>query len=50
MLSEFGERTATFAFGKTWWENLRNSVKAEGLAKIYSNGRYDVFTRLPLPR
>jgi len=45
VLSEFGERTATFAFGKPWWESLRNSVQGEGFAKFYSNGRYDVFTR-----
>lgn len=50
VLSEFGERTATFALGKPWWESLRNSVQAEGLAKIYSNGRYDVFTQPALPR
>ena len=45
VLSEFGERSVSFAFafGKPWWESLRNSVQREGLAKIYSNGRYDVF-------
>jgi hypothetical protein len=47
VLSEFGERSASFsfAFGKPWWESLRNSVQREGLAKIYSNGRYDVYAR-----
>ena len=45
VLSDFGERTATFAFGKPWWESLRNSVQGEGFAKFYSNGGYDVFTR-----
>jgi hypothetical protein len=49
VLSEFGERTATFAFGKPWWESLRDSVVREGLAKIYSNGRYNVFIRQALP-
>jgi len=49
VLSEFGERSASFAFafGEPWWESLRNSVQREGLAKIYSNGRYDVFTHQP---
>ena len=52
VLSEFGERSANFAFafGKPWWESLRNSVEVEGFAKIYSNGRYDVFTRQAPPR
>ncbi len=49
VLSEFGQRTASFAFGEYWWESLRNSVLHEGLAKIYSNGRYDVFARQALP-
>lgn len=49
VLSEFEERSANFAFafGKPWWESLRNSVQGEGFAKIYSNGGYDVFTRQP---
>jgi len=47
VLSDFGERAATFAFGKPWWESLRDSVQGEGFAKFYSNGRYDVFTRQP---
>jgi hypothetical protein len=47
VLSDIGERTATFAFGKPWWESLRNSVQGEGFAKFYSNGGYDVFTRQP---
>jgi hypothetical protein len=52
VLSEFGERTVSFsfAFGKPWWESLRNSVQDEGFAKIYSNGRYDVFIRQASPR
>jgi hypothetical protein len=52
VLSEFGERTVSFsfAFGKPWWESLRNSVQDEGFAKIYSNGRYDVFIRQAPPR
>lgn len=50
VLSEFGERSVSFsfAFGKPWWESLRNSVQDEGLAKVYSNGRYDVFARQAL--
>ncbi len=48
VLSDIGERTASFAFGKPWWESLRNSVQGEGFAKIYSNGGYDVFARQPL--
>jgi hypothetical protein len=46
VLSAFGEESAsfTFGFGKPWWESLRNSVQREGLAQIYSNGKYDVFT------
>ena len=50
VLSEFGERTATFAFGKPWWESLRDSVQGEGYAKVYSNGGYDVFTHQPPSR
>jgi len=47
VLSDMGERTVSFsfAFGKPWWESLRNSVQREGFAKIYSNGGYDVFAR-----
>jgi hypothetical protein len=45
VLSEFGERIASFAFGKPWWESLRNSVQGEGFNKFYSNGAYDIFTR-----
>jgi len=47
VLSQVGERTADFAFGKQWWEGLRSSVQASGYAKIYSNGEYDVFARPP---
>jgi len=52
VLSEFGERSASFSFdfGKPWWESLRNSVQDEGFGKIYSNGRYDVFIRQAPPR
>jgi hypothetical protein len=50
VLSDIGERTTTFAFGKSWWESLQNSVQGEGFAKIYSNGGYDVFTRQAAPR
>ena len=50
VLSEFGERIASFAFGKPWWESLRNSVQGEGFPKIYSNGGYDVFFRPAAPR
>ena len=45
VLSDIGERTATFAFGKPWWESLQDSVQGEDFAKFYSNGGYDVFTR-----
>lgn len=47
VLSELGERALSFsfAFGKPWWESLRDSVQREGFAKIYSNGRYDVYAR-----
>ncbi|MGB6837045.1 MAG: hypothetical protein WBF66_04995 [Dehalococcoidia bacterium] len=49
VLSDIGERTASFsfAFGKPWWESLRDSVQGESFAKIYSNGGYDVFARQP---
>jgi hypothetical protein len=47
VLSEFGERSANFAFafGKPWWECLGDSIRREGFAKIYSNGRYDIFAQ-----
>ena len=47
VLSEFGERSAgfAFAFGEPWWECLKNSVRREGFAKVYSNGGYDIFAR-----
>jgi hypothetical protein len=45
VLSDIGERTASFAFGEPWWESLQDSVQGEGFVKFYSNGGYDVFTR-----
>jgi len=47
VLSEFGERSASFAFafGEPWWECLGESIQREGFAKIYSNGRYDAFAQ-----
>ena len=47
VLSELGERTASFAFGRAWWEDIRELVEGGQFAKVYSNGAYDVFTRQP---
>jgi len=47
VLSELGEQTASFAFGRAWWEGVRELIEGGAFAKVYSNGAYDVFTRQP---
>ncbi len=43
VLSEFGERSADFAYGELPFEYLDDAVQVPAFSRIYSNGDYDIY-------